>query len=203
LRFEEQPLSIISLMARDPQLFADVLSHVFRGNNTALAEVITDEMKARTRASSGLLRMFKKVPGLNGTKVDSEALADWVSQVRDIAAPKDLTEICDIHIGQLLANVPDDPDETFWPPSAVCEVIEGTASRDLERGLSTGCFKKRGVYSKAINEGGDQERCHAEKNQQWADNTYLYPRTSATLASIADSWLHRAAEGTPEQSKER
>jgi hypothetical protein len=194
LRFEDQPLSIIELMARDPQLFVDVLSHVYRGKSAALPEVVTDEMKARARASNGLLRMFKRVPGLNGKKVDPDALATWVSEARSIATAKDLIEICDIHIGQLLANVPEDPDETFWPPSAVCNVIEGTASDGLERGFSSECFNKRGVYSKAINEGGDQERCLAERYQQWADSVHLYPRTSATLTGIADSWLHRAAE---------
>lgn len=194
IRFEEQPLSIIGLMARAPELFVDVLSHVFRGKSTAPAEVVTDEMKARAHASNGLLKVFKTVPGLNGTVVDPDILAGWVSQARSIAAPKDLTEICDIHIGQLLAHAPSAPDEAFWPPSAVCKVIESTASGDLERGFSLECINKRGVYSKAINEGGGQERCLAEQYQQWADSTHLYPRTSAALAHIADSWLRRAAE---------
>ncbi|MGI2131205.1 hypothetical protein ACRN93_07790 [Shewanella baltica] len=194
LRFEEQPLIIIELMAREPQLFVDVLSHVYRGKSAAPTEEVTDEMKARARASNGLLRMFKTVPGLNGTKVDPDTLADWVAQARSVAAPKDLTEICDIHIGQLLAHVPNDADETFWPPSAVCKVIEGTASGDLERGFCTECFNKRGVYSKAINEGGAQELRFAEQYQEWADSAHLYPRVSATLARIADRWLQYATE---------
>lgn len=194
LRFEKQPLSVIGLMAREPEFFVDVLSHVFRGKNTELEEVVTDEVKARAHASYELLMMFKTVPGLKGTKVDLDALAGWVSQARNIAAPKELSEICDQYIGQLLAHAPGDPDETFWPPSAVCKVIEDTASSDLERGFSVECFNKRGVYSKALNEGGDQERSLAEQYQRWADNTHLYPRTSATLAGIADNWRQRAAE---------
>ncbi|KJH65900.1 hypothetical protein [Chromobacterium violaceum] len=203
LRFEEQPLSIIGLMARDPELFVDVLSHVFRGKNATPEEVITDEMKARARASHGLLMMFKTLPGLHGTKVDPDALAGWVSQARSTAGHKDLIEICDTYIGHILAHAPSDPNETFWPPSAVCKVIEGTASVELEHGFETECFNKRGVYSKAINEGGDQERRLAEQYQQWADDTHRYPRTSATLVSIADNWRQHAvkADTRAEQGK--
>jgi hypothetical protein len=154
IRFEEQPLSIIGLMTRAPDLFVDVLSHVFRGKNTALAEVVTDEMKARAQASYGLLNAFKTVPGLNGVEVDSGILAEWVSQARRIAAAKDLTEICDFQIGKLLAHAPSDTNKTFWPPSVVCKVIEDIASSDLESGFSIECHNKRGVYSKSLNEGG-------------------------------------------------
>ncbi|HSX89332.1 MAG TPA: hypothetical protein VLG17_15225, partial [Pseudomonas sp.] len=194
LRFEDQPLSIIGLMARTPETFVDVLSDVFRGKSAAPAEEVTIEMKARAHASNGLLKMFKTVPGLKGSKVDPETLAEWVMQARGVAASKDLIEICDIHIGQLLAHAPNDPDEAFWPPSSVGKVIEDIASDELERGFSTECFNKRGVYSKAINEGGGQERCLAEKYQRWADNTHSYPRTSAMLERVAESWLRRASE---------
>ncbi|MGJ0487014.1 MAG: hypothetical protein ACR65R_21105 [Methylomicrobium sp.] len=194
LRFEKQTLTIIGLMARDPELFVDVLSQVFRGKNAAPEDVVTEEMKARASVSYKLLRIFKTVPGLIGTKVDSDALARWVSQARSIAASKDLTEICDIHIGHALAHAPGDPDETFWPPSAVCKVIEAIASDDLERGFSTECFNKRGVYGKAMNEGGDQERSLAEQYQHWADATHIYPRTSATLVGIAEGWNRQAED---------
>jgi hypothetical protein len=192
LRFEKQTLSIVGLMARDPELFVEVLSHVFRGKNASPEEVVTDGMKARARASYELLRMFKTVPGLKGTKVDLNDLACWVSQARSIAGPKDMTEICDIHIGHLLAYAPSDPDETSWPPSAVCSVIESTASGDLERGFATECFNKRGVYGKAINEGGDQERRLAEQYQHWSDSTRQFSRTSAMLAGIAEGWNRQA-----------
>ncbi|EFA8200555.1 TPA: hypothetical protein N2O40_004541 [Escherichia coli] len=194
IRFEEQSLSIIGLMTRAPDLFVDVLSHVFRGKSTAPAEVVTDEMKARAQASYGLLNAFKTVPGINGVEVDSDILAEWVSQARSIAATKDLTEICDIQIGKLLAHAPSNTNKTFWPPSAVCKVIEDTASSDLESGFRIECHNKRGAYTKTLNEGGDQERYLAEQYQQWADSAHLYPRTSVMLANIADSWLRLAAD---------
>ena len=194
LRSEKQPLTIIALMARDAELFVDVLSHVFRGKNALPEKVISDEDRARAHASYELLREFKTVPGLNGTKVDSNALAEWVAQARSIAEYKELTEVCDIYIGHILAHATNDPDETFWPPSTVCMVIEASASDALEQGFHTECFNKRGTYSKAINEGGGQERNLADQYQRWADITHHYPRTSAMLDAIAEGWRQQAAK---------
>jgi len=194
LRFDDQPLTIIDLMARTPQIFIDVLSNVFRGKNSAPATEISDEVKALARASHGLLKMFKQVPGLVGKKVNYEILTSWVSEARGLAADRDRSEVCDSYIGQLLAHSPLDSDESFWPPLAVSKVIESTASIELERGFITECFNKRGVYSKAINEGGDQERVLAGQYQQWADSANSYPRTSATLRSIADRWLSQSVD---------
>lgn len=188
LEFQEQPLSIIGIMARDPELFVDILSHVYRGKNVPLEEAVTEKDKTRANISFKLLMKFKTVPGINGMNVEFDVLTNWVSQARNLATNKDLLEVCDNHIGQLLAHSPLDPEENFWPPSAVCNVIEGISSDDLEQGFRIECFNKRGVYGKAINEGGDQERDLAEKYQRWADNTLSFPRTSAALASIAEEW---------------
>jgi hypothetical protein len=83
-------------------------------------------------------------------------LSDWVKNVRVLAAAKDLVDIGDDRIGFVLAYAPQDVDEHFWPPSAVCKVIEAEASVQIERGLMIECFNKRGAYSKGINEGGEQ-----------------------------------------------
>ena len=194
LRYEKQPLIIVGLMATDADLFVDVLSHVFRGKNAEPRVDVTDDMKARASASHELLMMFKMVPGLNGSTIDPDALATWVFQARSTAAAKDLSDICDIYIGQVLAHAPIDPAEASWPPSAVCRVIETIASVKLESGFRTECFNKRGVYSKAINEGGDQERDLAARYQRWAESTHQYPRTSALLAAIAEGWAGQASD---------
>ncbi|WP_460158554.1 hypothetical protein [Pseudomonas sp. S3_E11] len=194
LSFDEQPITIINLMARTPEIFVDVLSDVYRSKSSDPATEVSDEVKALARASHRLLKAFKRIPGLVDEKVNYELLSSWVTEVRDRAADRDLLEVCDSYIGQLLAHSPHDPDEDFWPPLAVKKVIESTASIELERGLISECFNKRGVYSKSINEGGGQERALAEKYQLWADGAVSYPRTSATLRSIADSWISQSVD---------
>lgn len=192
LRYEQEPLTIIGLMARDPVLFVDVLSHVFKGKNTPPSDEVTDEEKSKARTSYDLLSAFRTVPGLSNGKINTTVLAAWVSEARKAAMAKDLAEITDLYIGHVLAHSPMNPEESYWPSSPVCSVIEAFGSDNIERGINTECFNKRGVYGKAVNEGGAQERALADQYQAWADSTLQYPRTSAMLTGIADMWRRHA-----------
>lgn len=81
----------------------------------------------------------------------------------------------------------------IWPDIAVREIIEEVASKQMERGITTGVFNKRGVVTRSIGEGGIQERQLAETYYFYAvilgDS---YPRTAAMLRSIADRYISNA-----------
>jgi hypothetical protein len=203
LRHEQEPLTIYDLLASDAEAFVDVLSHVFRGKNVPVDQVITDEMRARANISYDLLSAFKNVPGLHEGKIDVRELSDWVIKVRALTAAKDLVDIGDQRIGFVLAHAPQDADEPFWPPSAVCQVIEVAASEQIESGFATECFNKRGVYSKGINEGGEQEREFARRYKAWADATLKYPRSSATLMAVSEDWIRNAERADVEAEKSK
>lgn len=203
LRHEREPLTIYDLLASDPEMFVDVLSHVFRGKDAPVDEVITDEMRTRANISYDLLSEFKSVPGLREGKIDVQALSDWVAKVRALTAAKDLNDIGNKRIGFVLAYAPQDVDEPFWPPSAVCQVIEAAASEQIESGFAIECFNKRGVYSKGINEGGEQEREFAKRYKAWADATLKYPRTSAMLIAISEDWIRSAERADIEAEKSK
>lgn len=124
-------------------------------------------------------------------------------EVRTLASAKGLIEIGDQRIGFILAHAHEDAAAPFWPPSEVCLVIEAIASPQIERGFSIECFNKRGVFSRGINEGGDQEREFAERYKNWSNATLGYPRTSAMLMAISEKWNRQADEADieAEQSK--
>lgn len=203
LRHESESLTIYSLLASDPEMFVDVMSHVFSGKNAPEDQVITDEMKARAKISYDVLSAFKNVPGLHDGKINSRELSEWVVKARVLAADKGLDDIGDQRIGFVLAHAPPDADEPFWPPSAVCQVIELAASNHVERGFAIECFNKRGVFRKGINEGGNEERGFAERYKGWADATLKYPRTSATLMEISDDWRRSSERADIEAEKSK
>lgn len=192
LRHDSEPLTVFSLLASDPNMFVDVLSDVFRGKNAPPDQAITAEMKTRAKISYDLLSAFKTVPGLRDGKIDAHMLYEWVATARTLAVAKGLDDIGDQRIGYVLAHAPQDASEPFWPPSAVCQVIDKVAAEHVERGFAIECFNKRGVHSKGINEGGGQEREFAARYKSWADATLMYPRTSAMLMAISDDWTRRA-----------
>lgn len=83
--------------------------------------------------------------------------------------------------------------DDIWPDIAVREIIEEVASKKMERGIATGVFNKRGVWTKLIGEGGTQERQLANTYQ--FDAILLgdaYPRTAAMLRSIAEGYASDA-----------
>lgn len=203
LRYQNEPLTVYSLMASDPEMFVDVLSDVFKSKNTPIDLEITEVMKVRAKVSYDLLSEFKSLPGLHDGKIDAAELSEWVTKVRSLATAKGLDEIGDQRIGFVLAHAPQNPDEGFWPPLAVCQVVENVASEQVERGFALECFNKRGVYGKGVNEGGAQEREYAERYQHWAAETMAYPRTSAMLTAISEDWFRDAEreDVRAEQSK--
>lgn len=192
LRYENEPLTIYELLVSEPPLFVDLLTHIFKSETESEYQVITEEMTARADTSFSLLSAFKSVPGCHNRRIDPKELADWVEKVRVLTVIKGLKDIGDQRIGVVLAHAPQDATESFWPPSAVCQVFEAVKSEQLERGFAIECFNKRGVYSKNINEGGGQEREIAKRYKGWADATFKYPRTSNMLVSISDDWTKRA-----------
>jgi hypothetical protein len=75
-----------------------------------------------------------------------------------------------------------------WPDRAVRDVIEEESAAELERGIIVERFNMRGVFSKAIFEGGDKERELANQNRTWAEVAAEWPRTAAMLERIAAQW---------------
>ena len=64
-------------------------------------------------------------------------------------------------------------------------------------------FNMRGVYTKAMFEGGVQERALADQNRAWAKAHGASPRTRAMLAAIASRWDEDARRADTEAEQDR
>jgi hypothetical protein len=112
----------------------------------------------------------------------------------------DRTDIAEEYIGRVLAHAPNDPVDQAWPHRAVRDVIEELVSDAVEEGIRVERFNMRGVVSKAVFEGGGEERAMAEQARNWATIVARWPRTSAMLRRIARMW---DAEGNREDQRAR
>ena len=84
-------------------------------------------------------------------------------------------------IGELLAHSP--VSGRKWPPEPVCKLLEELGSEDIDQGVSTGLFNKRGVHFRGT--GGEQERKLADKFRQFADETdYKWTRARGVLGEM-------------------
>lgn len=201
LRSRKKPLLLHTLMVKDPQLFIDAICAVFK---TEKGESETHTEGAMKRAAAGyeLLMGIHTLPGQTDDTIDEQALLSWCTEVRSIALNVDREKIVDQRIGAILAHAPLSKIDNGWPHEAVRSAIEKLGSEELETGLIIERFNMRGVYSKGIGEGGNQERVLAKQSREWADAMPEWPRTAAMLMRISESWLKDADQADLEAQKE-
>ena len=181
-------LRVHDLMSHDPAFYHQILRDVFKGESeNETSDEPDDRARARWRISYSLFRNFSIVPGMTPAGIEAQVLRSWVDRVRELGRQTDRIAVTDSCIGRVLAHSPVDADDG-WPHRFVREEIERMQSVELERGIQGERYNMRGVYSKAIFEGGDKERELAEKYRRFAAIAVTWPRTSALLAAIAKSW---------------
>jgi hypothetical protein len=186
-------LTLHKLLREEPQLFVDILCDVYREHSREEAEEVTEEHRIRAEFGFRLLQSLRGLPGLraDGT-IDKEELQKWIVSVRSGAAERDRSDVADNYIGHLLAYSPVDPEDGAWPHRIIREVLEELAAPKVESGIGSEQFNKRGVFSKAMFEGGAQERELAEEARKWASASIVWPRTARMLKDIASTWDRQA-----------
>ncbi len=77
----------------------------------------------------------------------------------------------------------------MWPCEEIRDAIEEAESDDLNHGFQIGILNSRGATMRSPLDGGDLERREAAKYQRWAELCDIdWPRTAASLRSVADSY---------------
>ncbi|MEX0160632.1 MULTISPECIES: hypothetical protein [unclassified Microbacterium] len=182
-------LSLENLLARSPQTFVQLIELIFR---RADEDPDSQPRKASPTVASNayrLLRAWKVVPGAtpDGT-VDGSAFNEWLDEARRLLVQAGQIEIGELQIGEVLAHAPVDPDGTF-PTLPVRDALEAAPNDRLERGFSIGLYNKRGVTSRGMTEGGDQEYALADRYDSWAAGVQAtHPRTASVLRDVANGY---------------
>lgn len=196
----DDPRTLHKMLLGQPSFFVEMVSKVFRGKDEEPREISDREKKHATNAYR-LLKSLKSLPGQYDHHLDAQALLNWCLEVQRLAEVVNRKEIADQMIGQVLAHSPLDPNDKAWPHTAVRGVIEALDSSEVELGISIERVNMRGVYSKKIAEGGDQERALAQQLRDWAEASSEFVRTRALLERIAQTWDAYAASADTEAEK--
>jgi transcriptional regulator with XRE-family HTH domain len=197
-RFSGRPTRVLhKQLSTYPAFFVEVLSALYKPSKDSGIEEPppTDIERAKAIASQAynLLRTWRRVPGLRDDHtIDETALEAWIGEARSLCAKVGRTAIGDQQIGQMLSGCPADPDGA-WPIIAVREVIENTRSRELERGFLIGLLNGRGVTSRWMTDGGEQEREMVARYRGYAEAVaFEWHRTAAVLNQIAKDYEAQA-----------
>ena len=137
--------------------------------------------------------MLRHLPGLHqdGT-FDGEHLERWVRDARLALADAHRADIGDEQIGQTLAASPPGSDG-IWPAEPVRAIIETIGSPSIEAGIHVGALNERGVTTRGVYDGGQQEHDLADRYKRWAQQTSgEWPRTSRILRRLSDTYEQEA-----------
>ncbi len=189
------PKMLHNELTNNPEFFLEVIKHVYKRkdeNEDDDGENISPELlKQRATLSLKLLRSWKSIPGSTNGQINYTILKSWIDKSRELCVKSDRIDVCDIQIGQLLANA--EFEEDIWPPEAICKIIDSIPSEKLHTGFKIGVSNKRGVFTKSLDEGGKQEKALSEKYKKYADKLNIrFPKTASILYDIAADYNNQA-----------
>lgn len=180
-------------LGADPGEFVELIKVVFRREGET-SRKLSELERARAGLGWSVLHQWSTLPGLrpDGT-IDGDHLAGWVRSARLSLADAGRASIGDEQIGQVLASSPVGADGV-WPAEEVRDIIETLLNTRIETGLHIGRTNQRGVTSRGVYDGGDQERELEKEYRQMASRIATrWPRTARVLRDIADNYQREAA----------
>ena len=120
-------------IAESPIVFVQAVALTYKRSDAGEdpPEWRIDDPERRTAVASAMHRLLDQIKRIPGTdrdgKITADALAMWLTQVRELCAHYSRSEVADHCIGQLVSKAP--PENTgVWPCLPVCEAMERIAS---------------------------------------------------------------------------
>lgn len=190
---EHHAVSLYSLLMSQPGVFIELLCALYRPKHDD-REVGPDPGAVAADNAWSIFHGCTRQPGTSedGT-ITNDSAHDYVEKVREMAVEKDRLEICDSQLGEIMARGGVGKDGIF-PSEPIRNAIERVGTAEIFDGFSTGCFNKRGVTTRGIFDGGEQERDLATDYRFHAKALEIsHPRLSATLEGVADSYDRRGS----------
>ena len=210
LGFEADAPALHEALAEDPAFFVELITLLYKrkGGTSADDDSPSEEMpndQRRLMASRAfeVLRSWRRCPGTSvDGRVDSTALAEWVSEARSRLTQAGRATVGDQEIGQVLAFAEPDLDGMF-PPRSVRELLETVRSDDIESGFLMGLYEKRGVTSRGLYDGGRQEWELAQEAREVSDAANDWPRTKRLYRAVAEGYERHARREDLEAERRR
>lgn len=190
-RFEDvTPQYLSEKIAKEPSFFVKLVTWVYnREDGKDPDEDLSEELKKqRAEIAWELLDTVSILPGSDGVLINSNELNTWIDQARKMLDEVGRLKTRDIQIGLYLSRCPIGNDG-IWPHESVRSVIERVKSAELDQHIQIGKYNSRGITSREVFEGGEQEIRLSKKFEENAIKIeFTYPRTAGILRDLARSY---------------
>jgi len=201
LRHSRHPMRYLARrIAASPVIFVEAIARIFRRSDDAKdpPELWMDDADHRRALARAAFQMLGGLDGIAGAedagRIGPGNLRRWGREARSRLRRLGRVEIGDQRIGRLLAAASAD-ESGVWPRREVCKALQDVATKELEIGFVAGGLQRRGVWTRAPEEGGDQERDLAARHRAWAASVAPeFPFVAGALREIAKQYDHQAGD---------
>lgn len=191
--------ALYRVLGREPDCFVSLVKALYGSSE---GEAVHAE-QVRQQGCWMVLQYWRRLPGMSDDeRIDGEHLAHWVEEARMLLRADGLGDIADTQIGKVLASSPDGSDG-MWPAEEVRDLLEDAKSRDLEQGMATGRYNRRGGTTRGNLDGRAQEWSLARRYREHSRKmSARWPRAATVLDGLAEEY-EREAEWQDERAEER
>ena len=208
LGYEAKVPALSESLAADPAEFVGIVCTVYRARPISEDEEgaegqADEEQRDASMATNAyrLLNAWDSPPGLVDGVMDAEVLRSWLDTAVELLAERGRTEVGLQQIGHVLGHTPPDADGT-WPGVVVRDLLEEVQLDHIETGLYLQIVNSRGITSRGLEDGGDQELKLAADCRAKADALAdAAPRVAGLFRRIAVSYENDARRN--EENAER
>lgn len=174
-----------------PELFAELICLLYRPECAQSETQASTTEGERTAAENAwhLLHECRRQPGtLPNGEIDHDACIRFVDDALGLCREQDRLTMAEQTIGKILAHAPEGADG-IWPGSPVRDILDRPEFEQMRAGFEIGARNKRGVTTRAMDAGGEQERELAARFRGYADAlAATHPFLAESLQRLAQSY---------------
>lgn len=195
LGYEAKVPALSESLTADPARFAEIVCAVFRARPISEDDQDGEQEDDEEHRDASLvanayhlLNAWDSPPGLVDGVMDAQVFRVWLNSAMELLEQQGRTEVGLQQIGQVLGHTPPDADGS-WPGVVVRDLLEEMQLEHIETGLYLHIVNSRGLVSRGLEDGGDQElklaADYRAKAEGLADRA---PRAAGLLRRVAVSY---------------
>jgi hypothetical protein len=192
---DREPRELFVVVERDPGLFLSLVAMIYSpesetDSQNGAEETQEPERDLRRRAAIEILGAWNGYPGCaeSDPVTRNAVLSSWVSALLQGAKAQDLLDETMKPLAEVLARTAPGADR-LWPNEVIRNLLESDGCPRLRHFLSIAVRNQRGVTSRGMLDGGDQERELAQKYHGEARALQVeHPEAAALLEDLAGAY---------------
>lgn len=176
-------------MAKNPKIFFDIIN-----NCIEFGEKHSKSSKKITNIFYSILNSWNIVPGINAnTVLDDNKFTSWIQEAMRLCSNDIHKDLFKHFLGKLLGVFASKLDNNNWLPKSILEFLDDINNEKVRISFYCAMLNARGVTTRAIYEGGEQEN-NLSIDFLVLSNKYklFFPRVSKLLLDISQNYSSEA-----------